>query len=255
MKTLTKILKEQQRKAETIFVPYLMAGAQGLDQLEGEIQLLAQAGASAIEIGIPFSDPVADGPVIQQAGLHALHNEVTLAKIIHQLQKSQTTTPLIIMTYFNPLFTYGVERFFKELAATNVKGLIIPDLPFEHTSLLEPFLQQSDLALIPLVALTSSPERIVQLVSAAEGFIYAVAVNGVTGIGSAYQESLDEHLALVQTISDLPVLAGFGISTRAQVDRFRNSCAGVIVGSKIVQLLSEGNPEAVTDLIQELTTT
>lgn len=253
MKTLTKRMKAKQQKGETIFVPYLMAGAQGLDQLETEIQLLTQAGATAIEIGIPFSDPVADGPVIQAAGLRALHNEVTLTKIIKQLQRSQTTTPLIIMTYFNPLFIYGVERFFKELGTTNVKGLIIPDLPFEHTSLVEPFLQQSDVALIPLVALTSSPERIVQLVTEAEGFVYAVAVNGVTGVGTTYQDCLDAHLALIQTNSELPVLAGFGISTRAQVERFRNSCAGVVVGSKIVQLLGEGNEDAVRVLVQALT--
>ncbi len=245
MKTLTKHLKTKQQNGETIFVPYIMAGAQGLDQLESEISLLSDAGASAIELGIPFSDPVADGPVIQAAGLQALQKNVSLEKIIAQLKKIKTTTPLILMTYFNPIFYFGLEKFIQELQETNVKGVIIPDLPFEHQGLLTPLLKDSDIALIPLVALTTPKERIVELVGAGEGFIYAVAVNGVTGIGREYQTSLDEHLAYIQSISDKPVLAGFGISTKEHVERFRQNCAGVIVGSKIVQLLSEGKTKEI----------
>ncbi|MBO0470063.1 tryptophan synthase subunit alpha [Enterococcus sp. DIV0242_7C1] len=245
MKTLTKHLKTKQQNGETIFVPYIMAGAQGLDQLESEISLLSDAGASAIELGIPFSDPVADGPVIQAAGLQALQKDVSLEKIIAQLKKIKTTTPLILMTYFNPIFYFGLEKFIQELQETNVKGVIIPDLPFEHQGLLTPLLKYSDVALIPLVALTTPKERIVELVEAGEGFIYAVAVNGVTGIGREYQTSLDEHLAYIQSISDKPVLAGFGISTKEHVERFRQNCAGVIVGSKIVQLLSEGKTKEI----------
>lgn len=245
MKTLTKHLKTKQQNGETIFVPYIMAGAQGLDQLESEISLLSEAGASAIELGIPFSDPVADGPVIQAAGLQALQKNVSLEKIIAQLKKIKTTTPLILMTYFNPIFYFGLEKFIQELQETNVKGVIIPDLPFEHQGLLTPLLKDSDVALIPLVALTTPKERIVELVEAGEGFIYAVAVNGVTGTGREYQTSLDEHLAYIQSISDKPVLAGFSISSKEHVERFRQNCAGVIVGSKIVQLLSEGKTKEI----------
>lgn len=252
MKTLTKHLKTKQQNGETIFVPYIMAGAQGLDQLEGEISLLSEAGASAIELGIPFSDPVADGPVIQAAGLQALQKNVSLEKIIAQLKKIKTTTPLILMTYFNPIFYFGLERFIQELQGTNVKGLIIPDLPFEHQGLLTPLLKDSDVALIPLVALTTPKERIVELVEAGEGFIYAVAVNGVTGTGREYQTSLDEHLAYIQSISDKPVLAGFGISTKEHVERFRQNCAGVIVGSKIVQLLSEGKTKEIELFVKSI---
>ncbi|OJG26658.1 tryptophan synthase, alpha subunit [Enterococcus caccae] len=228
-----------------------MAGAQGLEQLADEIQLLTEAGASAIELGIPFSDPVADGPVIQQAGLKALQKKVTLRKIIQQLKQVKTPTPLVIMTYFNPMFHYGLETFIQDLAETNVLGLIIPDLPYEHQALLTPLLKDSDISLIPLVALTTPKERIPELVEAGEGFIYAVAVNGVTGIGRNYQETLDEHLAYIQKVSDKPVLAGFGVSTKEHVDRFRKSCAGVIVGSKIVQLLSEGRKAEVKVFVEE----
>ncbi|GGC91945.1 tryptophan synthase subunit alpha [Enterococcus wangshanyuanii] len=252
MKTLTKHLKTKQQNDETIFVPYIMAGAQGLDQLESEISLLSEAGASAIELGIPFSDPVADGPVIQAAGLRALQKEVSLTKIIAKLKKIQTQTPLVLMTYFNPIFYFGLETFIQELQETNVKGLIIPDLPFEHQELIKPLLKESDIALIPLIALTTPKKRIVELVEAGEGFIYAVAVNGVTGVGREYQASLDQHLAYIQSISDKPVLAGFGVSTKEHVERFRRNCAGVIVGSKIVQLLSEGKTIEVEKFVKSV---
>lgn len=253
MKSLTKHLTEKQQADETIFIPYIMAGAQGLDQLAAEIQLLSQAGASAIELGIPFSDPVADGPVIQAAGLQALKQEVTLEKIIQQLKKIKTPTPLVIMSYFNPIFTYGLDKFIQDLTETNVKGLIIPDLPYEHQNLLAPLVEKSDLALIPLIALTTPKARISELTKAGEGFIYAVAVNGVTGTGRDYQASLDEHLAYIQKVSDKPVLAGFGVSTKDHVERFRKNCAGVIVGSKIVQLLAEGKKAEIRAFIEEVT--
>lgn len=251
MKSLTRQLKAKQQANETIFIPYIMAGAQGLDQLANEIQLLTDAGVCAIELGIPFSDPVADGPVIQAAGLRALENKVTLRKIIQQLKQIKTTTPLVIMTYFNPIFAYGLETFIQDLAKTDVKGLIIPDLPYEHQELLTPLLKESDISLIPLIALTTPKERIPELVESGEGFIYAVAVNGVTGVGRNYQETLDEHLAYIQKVSDKPVLAGFGVSSKEHVTRFRKSCAGVIVGSKIVQLLSEGKKAEVQGFIEE----
>lgn len=254
MKSLTKHLTEKQQANETIVVPYIMAGAQGLDQLASEIQLLSEAGASAIELGIPFSDPVADGPVIQAAGLRALGNKVTLQKILQQLKKINTPTPLVLMTYFNPIFTYGLEAFVQELAETRVVGLIIPDLPYEHQELVTPLLKDSDISLIPLIALTTPYERISELVEAGEGFIYAVVVNGITGTGRKYQKSLDEHLAYIQKISDKPVLAGFGVSSKEHVERFRKNCAGVIVGSKIVQLLHEGKQGEVRAFIEEAVT-
>lgn len=250
MKTLTKQLKQRKQAGETILIPYIMAGAQGLEQLAAEIELLTKAGASAIELGIPFSDPVADGPVIQEAGLRALEKEVTLEKVLQTLKGIQAEIPLIIMSYFNPIFSYGIEQFIRELANTAVKGLIIPDLPFEHRQFLEPQLAASDVALISLVALTTPKERIKQLADTGAGFIYAVAVNGVTGVGRDYDETLDAHLAYIQGISELPVLAGFGISSKEHVKRFRKSCGGVIVGSKIVQLLGEGKTEEVRSFIK-----
>lgn len=252
MKTLTKVLHEKQKAQEIIVVPYIMAGAQGLEHLGEEIHLLSEAGASAIEIGIPFSDPVADGPIIQQAGLNALEHQVTLTNILQELKKVQIDTPLVIMTYFNSMFTFGLEKFIQQLADTSVKGLIIPDLPYEHRELVVPLLRQTDICLVPLVALTTPKERIRVLVEQGEGFIYAVAVNGVTGVGRNYQDSLDEHLRYIQSVSPYPVLVGFGVSTLAHVERFKKNCAGVVVGSKIVQLLDEGKSEEVVTFIQSI---
>lgn len=251
MKTLDKQLKQKQENGETIIVPYIMAGAQGLDQLSKEIRLLEEAGAGAIELGIPFSDPVADGPVIQAAGLDALKQGVTLEKIIKVLQQLDTEIPLIIMSYLNPLYSFGLEQLVAELQNTPVKGLIIPDLPYEHRGYLEPLLEQTDISLVPLVALTTPKERIELLTEQGEGFIYAVAVNGVTGTGRQYQSELDEHLKYIQKVSDKPVLAGFGVSTVDHVKRFRESCAGVVVGSKIVQLLKEGKGTEAAVFVKE----
>ena len=252
MKTLTRVLKEKQAKGQTIVVPYIMAGAQGLSQLPEEIRLLEEAGASAIELGIPFSDPVADGPVIQEAGLEALNQQVTLSGILELLKTLDTQTPLVIMTYFNPVYSLGVAAFVDVLKETPVKGLIIPDLPYEHRDYLTPLLKETDISLIPLVALTTPRDRIKTLVTEGEGFIYAVAVNGVTGEGRNYQEALDEHLAYIQQVSDKPVLAGFGVSSKSHVQRFRKSCAGVIVGSKIVRLLQDGKGQEVASFVAEL---
>ncbi|HHD9005727.1 TPA: tryptophan synthase subunit alpha, partial [Streptococcus pneumoniae] len=152
-KTLTKKLNAIKAAGKGIFVPYIMAGdhEKGLDGLAETIHFLEDLGVSAIEVGIPFSDPVADGPVIEEAGLRSLAHGTSTQALVETLKTIETEIPLVIMTYFNPLFQYGVENFVKDLADTAVKGLIIPDLPHEHANFVEPFLADTDIALIPLV--------------------------------------------------------------------------------------------------------
>lgn len=239
MKTLTRHLQQVKAEKGGLVVPYIMAGDGGLDTLAAKLQLLEKGGVSAIEVGVPFSDPVADGPVIQAAGLRALEQEVSLSEIITTLRNTTVTVPLVIMTYLNPLFHYGLEQLVRDLAETPVKGLIIPDLPYEHRDLLLPLLADTDIALVPLLSLTTPRARMQELVAAGEGFIYAVAVNGVTGMGREYQADLDEHLAYLTEISPIPVLAGFGISEQEHVIRFKQCCDGVVIGSKIVQMLAD----------------
>lgn len=252
MKTLTKVLIDQKKEKQHLFVPYIMAGAQGLAALGEEITMLAESGADTIEVGVPFSDPVADGPVIQAAGLRALEQKVTLKAIIAFLQEFDSPVPLILMGYMNSFFHYGLETLAKDLESTAVKGLIIPDLPYEHRELVEPILDQQDLALIRLVSLTSPRERISTLLEGAEGFVYAVTVNGTTGVNKAYSTGLDQHLAAITAESKIPVLAGFGVSERSHVERFDSCCDGVVVGSKIVSTLQKDGIEETAALVKRL---
>ena len=137
------------------------------------------------------------------------------------------------MTYINPVYQYGIEAFVKDLAETSVKGLIIPDLPDEHADFITPYLKDSDIALVPLVSLTTGIDRQKQLIDGAEGFIYAVAINGVTGKTGNYRDDLDKHLANLTAHADIPVLTGFGVSTEEDIKRFNAVSDGVIVGSKL----------------------
>ena len=207
-KTLTKHLQAIKDSKRGIFVPYIMAGdhAKGLDGLFETITLLENSGVSAIEVGIPWSDPVADGQ-------------------------------------------YGIEAFVKDLAETSVKGLIIPDLPDEHADFITPYLKDSDIALVPLVSLTTGIDRQKQLIDGAEGFIYAVAINGVTGKTGNYRDDLDKHLSNLTAYADIPVLTGFGVSTEEDIKRFNAVSDGVIVGSKIVRDLHDGKEKEVAEFV------
>lgn len=251
-KTLTKHLENIATSGKGIFVPYIMAGdhEKALDSLFDTITFLENSGASAIEVGIPWSDPVADGPVIELAGQRSLANGVNLTAIVQKLQEKQTTIPLVIMTYINPVYQYGIEKFIADLKNTSVKGLIIPDLPHEHENMVKPYLTDTDIALVPLVSLTTGIERQKTLCKDAEGFIYAVAINGVTGKTGNYRDDLDKHLTNLKTIADIPVLTGFGVSTPADIERFNKVSDGVIVGTKIVRGLHEGKTDDVANFVK-----
>ena len=244
-KTLTSHLQAIKASGKGIFVPYIMAGDhdKGLEGLFETIAFLEEAGVSAIEIGVPFSDPVADGPVIEAAGQRSLAKGVSLKAIIAKLQEKTSQVPLVIMTYFNPVFQYGLANLVEDLAGTSVKGLIIPDLPFEHDTMMSNHLTDKDICLISLVSLTTGLDRQKQLVQEAQGFVYAVAINGVTGKADSYRDDLDKHLKQLTALSPVPVLTGFGVSSKADVVRFNQVSDGVIVGSKIVKGLYEGQGE------------
>ncbi|MCO4636593.1 tryptophan synthase (alpha subunit) [Streptococcus infantarius subsp. infantarius] len=251
-KTLTKHLQKIKASGKGIFVPYIMAGdhEKALDSLFDTITFLENSGASAIEVGISWSDPVADGPVIELAGQRSLANGVNLTAIVQKLQEKQTTIPLVIMTYINPVYQYGIEKFIADLKNTSVKGLIIPDLPHEHENMVKPYLTNTDIALVPLVSLTTGIERQKTLCKDAKGFIYAIAINGVTGKTGNYRDDLDKHLTNLKTIADIPVLTGFGVSTPVDIERFNKVSDGVIVGTKIVRGLHEGKTDDVADFVK-----
>ncbi|MFD2830115.1 tryptophan synthase subunit alpha [Corticicoccus populi] len=238
------------------FISYIMGGDGGLDQLKNQIQLLQDSGVDVIEIGIPFSDPVADGPVIQEAALRALSDNVSLRDILNQLKeiKDEVHVPLVIMTYINPLLTLGYEAFSKEAAEAGVSGVIIPDVPYEEEDEIKDYLTDADIALIRLITLTSDEERIKTLTKDAEGFIYAVTVKGTTGGRVEYGEDTYALLEKIKSVSDVPVCAGFGVSSREMAEKLSRHTDGVIVGSKIVDLLHQKKFDDIKHLIPEKTT-
>ncbi|MFD2627316.1 tryptophan synthase subunit alpha [Oceanobacillus kapialis] len=244
--------KQKQANDEKLFVPYIMAGDGGLDVLNERILFLQNCGAAAIEIGIPFSDPVADGPTIQAAGLRALDNGTTLSGVLQTLQagKNERNIPIILMTYINPIYRYGVTSFAQGCAAAGVDGVIVPDIPMEEEKFLADEFQTSSLAFIRLASLTSTEDRLKEIAKRSEGFLYAVSVTGTTGAREAYVEEVKAYLEMLKSYSSVPVLAGFGVSTAEQAQTLSSYCDGVIVGSTIVDLFHHGDVEGVKNLIE-----
>lgn len=242
-----------QQAKKNLFVPYIVAGDGGLDLLNDRIQMLDEAGAAAIELGIPFSDPVADGPTIQEASIRALELNTTLDKVLDTLEPTSDSRdiPIILMTYINPIFTLGVEYFAKKCQRVGVDGVIIPDIPMEEEALVKDSFEKHDIAFIRLAALTSTPDRLETIAASSEGFLYAVSVAGTTGARATHQERVYDYLKQLKQTSRVPVLAGFGVSTPEQAHQLSKHCDGVIVGSKIVDLLHQGKEDEIQKLIQE----
>lgn len=249
--SLQQVINQVNANGGPAFIPYIMAGDGDLANLPRTIARLETLGATAIEVGIPFTDPVADGPIIEEAGMRALAKGTTLTKIIEvlKLNRSEFSIPLIFMSYLNPILAYGAERFAKEAAEAGVAGAIIPDMPLEERDIIYPQLKENGIDLIQLIALTSDRERMAKLAAASEGFIYAVTVNGVTGERQTFGDELAGHFATLKEYANVPVLAGFGISNASHVEFFAGLCDGVIVGSKIVSSLHENNWEAIEELM------
>jgi len=251
-KHLEQSLQKVIVKGDKCFVPYIMAGDGGLANLVPQLEFLQSAGATMIEIGIPFSDPAADGPVIQEAGIRALQAGTTIQKILSALEnvREKVTIPLLFMTYLNPILSIGAEQFAKKCKEIGIDGCIIPDLPLEEEQEIKPLLQRFGLALIRLASITSPPERLKQLTDGAEGFIYAVTVKGVTGVRREFDTDPTQYVKALKEMSSVPVLAGFGISTPEHVRRMSSACDGVIVGSQIIQHFQNGEESQIEILIQ-----
>ncbi|MBM7580184.1 tryptophan synthase subunit alpha [Jeotgalibacillus terrae] len=248
---ISQAIETVNQNGSKAFVPYIMAGDPTIDALKDQLLFLQNSGATVIELGIPFSDPAADGPVIQEAGKRALKNGASLPAVLSALQeiKDEVTVPIVLMTYINPLYKYGLDRVFNDIEKSGVSGLIIPDLPYEQNALISPYIKQTDLALIQLVTLTSPDSRIKMLAEASEGFLYAVSVTGITGERSNISDRLESFIKQLKEYSKVPVLAGFGISTPEQVKEVSSYGDGVIVGSKIVDLQYKNQQKDIESLI------
>jgi len=222
------------------FIPFITAGDPSLEITERLIIEMAEAGADLIELGIPFSDPVAEGSVIQQANIRALSSGTTTDKIFEMLRRVRPAcdVPIAFMTYANPVFSYGPEKFMKNCSETGVCAVIVPDVPYEERDEFLPYCRKYGVELIHMISPTSN-ERIRMIARDAGGFLYCVSSLGVTGIRERIGDDVIEMIKLVKEISDIPCAVGFGISDPEQAKHFCKVSDAVIVGSAIVKIVEQ----------------
>jgi len=228
-------------------IPFITAGDPDLETTEKLVLAMARAGADLIELGIPFSDPVAEGPVIQLASERALQAGATTDKILALVSRVRTESdvPLAFMTYINPVFAYGIDRFMEDSREAGVDALIIPDLPFEEREEIIPYCSQYGIELISMIAPTSR-ERIRMIAREARGFVYCVSSLGVTGVREQISTELDKMVKMVKEVQDIPCAVGFGISSPEQAQQISQTADGVIVGSAIMQIVEQFGVESVS---------
>lgn len=232
-------------KNHKAFIPFIIAGDPDLDTTERFIVEMAKAGADLIEIGVPFSDPVAEGTVIQAASKKALDAGTTTDKIFDMAKKAsaQVNIPLVIMTYVNPIFVYGKEKFFAKCKECGICGVIVPDLPFEEKDEILSEANACDVEVVSLIAPTSE-NRIGMIAGEAQGFVYCVSSLGVTGVRSEIKTDVKSIVETIRRYTDIPVAVGFGISTPEQAYDMAKISDGAIVGSAIVRIVDKYGKDA-----------
>lgn len=241
---MSKILSAFQNKK--VFIPFITCGDPSLEVTEQLVYAMEEAGAGIIELGIPFSDPTAEGPVIQEANLRALSGGVTTDRIFSMVERIRKNTqiPLVFMTYANVVFSYGTERFAKRAAELTMDGVILPDVPFEEKEEFAEVFRKYGMDLISLIAPTSH-ERIRMIAKEAEGFVYCVSSLGVTGTRSEITTDIGAMVKLVKEERDIPCAVGFGISTPKQAEEMAALSDGAIVGSAIVKICGQYGADCV----------
>lgn len=222
---------------------YVTAGYPTLSAFPGVLEKVAGA-ADVVEIGVPFTDPMADGQTIQKASHVALAQGVNLDYVFETLIDADLQAPHLLMGYYNPFLAYGLNRLVASMAEAGTSGLIVPDLPLEESGELAGLLGEAGAGLVQLVAPTTPPERLRELVAASKGFVYAVATKGTTGGSTSFDEDVLAYLDRVASVSELPVLAGFGVRERPQVASLSGHVAGVVVGSALIDAIDRGDDPA-----------
>ena len=228
------------------FIPFITCGDPDLETTAALVRAAQASGADLIELGIPFSDPTAEGPVIQAASTRALAAGTTTDKVFDLVRdlRRDVTVPLVFMTYANLVFSYGSERFLRKCAETGIQGLILPDVPFEEKNEFAPACRAHSLELISLIAPTSEA-RIGKIAREAEGFVYCVSSLGVTGVRTEITTDIGAMVRLVKAEKDIPCAVGFGVSTPAQARQMARQSDGVIVGSAIMKLIAAHGKDSV----------
>jgi tryptophan synthase alpha chain len=241
MNRINKTFKNLASKGSKAFIPFITAGDPSLDITHSLILKLESAGADVVELGIPFSDPIADGPSIQRASLRALENNTSLRDVIGMVTelRKETQIPIVLMGYYNPVYKYGVAEFVNDAVKSGIDGVIIADLPPEEASELATPAIKHDLATIFLVAPTSTSERVKLITQASTGYIYCVSTTGVTGARDKVSDELAPMIKLIREYTNKPIAVGFGVSTPDQARDVAKMADGVIIGSAIVNLIEK----------------
>lgn len=251
-------LRKENKKA---LIPFVTAGDPDLQTTVALVKEMIKQGADLIELGIPYSDPIAEGPVIQAANIRALQTGIRIRDVMKavELLRQEISVPIVYLLYYNCIFQYGIEDFFTQCAKVGVDGVIIPDLPYEEKEEIADTAEKHEVDIISLVSPTSR-ERIQKIARDARGFLYCVSSTGVTGIRSTFDTDFDEFFSWMNQASDIPKALGFGISTPEQVSALKKYCDGLIVGSAIVKRVGQNaaHPhqavESVGSFVRELRT-
>lgn len=254
---LDNCFAELKRSNRAALVTYICAGDPGYEASLELLKRLPEAGADIIELGMPFSDPMADGPTIQAAAIRALNAGQTQRKtleMVRQFRAGNQSTPLVLMGYYNPIHRYGAEAFMRDAAEAGVDGLLIVDLPAEHDSELGPLARDAGLDMIRMATPTTDAKRLPAVLNRASGFLYYVSLNGVTGVGQADNAVVDQALGRIREHSDLPICVGFGVRTPEQAAAFAGSADGVVVGSALVDCIAKAeSPQQGVEQVLTLT--
>ncbi len=241
---------------EKAFIAFLTAGDPSYEESLENFRAAIRGGASLIEVGIPFSDPIAEGPVIQEADIRALASGMTTDKVFDLVKeiRKESDIPLVFMTYANPVFHYGLDRFFNNAAAAGADGIIVPDVPYEEAKEFSEVTEKYGIDFIPLVAPTSE-DRIKMIAASAKGFIYVVSSMGVTGVRNEINTDLKSMVESIRSVTDVPCAIGFGISKPEQAKRMAEIADGVIVGSAMVKIVAsekENAPKKLEEYVREM---
>jgi tryptophan synthase alpha chain len=249
--SITRAFAALRARGRTALVPYLTAGYPDRQSSEDALRAADEL-ADVLEVGVPFSDPLADGPTIQRSTFQALRQGMTLAGTLELIATCRLQRPVVVFSYLNPILRYGLDRFLRDAAELRVAGLLLTDLPAGSDPLVEDAVKASPLDLIRLVAPTTRPERLRAAMDGAEGFVYLVARLGVTGASSALATGLADSIGRVREATTLPVAVGFGISGAEQAATVGRLADGVVVGSALVEALGSGGVPAVRRFLGEL---
>lgn len=254
MTAISDCFETLRRNQECALIPFITAGDPDLATTAAALQILDRNGADIIELGVPYSDPLADGPVIQAAATRALQRGTTLDQVLEMLQATtpKLRSPIVLFTYYNPILHRGIDKFLQQIVTAGVAGLVVPDLPLEEAAgLLQPA-SEIGIDLTLLVAPTSSAQRIEAIARASQGFIYLVSVTGVTGMRSQIEARVPDLLQKIRGVTDKPIGVGFGISEASQAQQMKEWGAdAAIVGSAFVKRLATGTPEQGLNAIAE----